>query len=105
MKGELRHAAGPLAALANRDCPVILKLGRRPASTDRPATVTLIAKTGGMLGSRVLRFCRRQRLRSAYPTPALGPKRGKSLRLGLPASHGVSARIERVSRHSPGHVA
>lgn len=46
----------------------------------------------------MLRFCRRQRQRSAYPTSALGAKRGKSQRLGLPASHGASAQIQRVSR-------
>jgi hypothetical protein len=67
----------------------------------QPATVTLIAKAGGMLGSRVLRFCRRQRLRSAYPTPALGPKRGKSLRLGLPASHGALPLVLEMDEGKP----
>jgi len=48
------------------------------------ATVTLISKRGGMSGIEVLCLSSEAaRLRPAFPTPTLGPRRGKSHRLGF----------------------
>ena len=51
----------------------------------RRTTVTLISKCGGMFGIGVLRLLpEAARLRPAFPTPALGPRRCvASLRLGF----------------------
>jgi hypothetical protein len=70
--------------------------GRRASIADG-STVTLISKLGGMSGSGVLRLLpEAARLRSAFPTPALGPKRLRSHRRGAWGSYrSVTTRLTR----------